>query len=539
MADLKSIVKNKILDEVIGRRKSCSSEGGRLQWKVLILDDMTLKIISSCLTMSQLASEGVSSAEHIHKHREPNSLAEAIYFVTPNKQNVNDILDDIKCKNYRAFEIMFTETCPTSTLNHLFSRVKSPSLIKSCKQVYLSFIPLETRNLVHGIARGIDAYTMSLKSILPPLETSTSDDPNQSIEEYGNNLMDQMAEKLATLCNTLSGKPSFCFQKDCSYTGPFAHRVSEKFKSIKESGDETAGNSNGNSAADSKLNRYQVLILDRGFDLTSCLVHDMHYQSIAYDILGDDKIEVHKQTYSHTDPNGAISPHQLDYTDGIWEDLKHKHIAEVFEVFPEMVRKDKVKEDARKADEGKIDMKKLKKDVQELTEERKRRKQLAVHTGITDNLSEKIDFLKIPSLCEVEQGLASGGTMSDLFAGGSRQENFNKLIMDKEICQTDKIRLLCIYILSKSGINEKTITSLIGNSQNIEKDTIDLFKNLSYYGCKFGGAEDSNKPLGLQLKNSGYKRRNAINPFPDRIGTQWIPVLKDLIGGIIDNINTI
>ena len=172
MADLQEIVRQRILNEVVGLRKGNSSHSEKLQWKLLIVDDITLKVVSACLQMAQLATEGVSNVEHIHKHREPNSLSEAIYFVTPNTKNIDAILLDVNDKFYKAFHIMFSETCPKSLLNCVLSKVTRPNLIKSCKQVYLSFIPVEKH-----------VYSISVKPILPPLDPSSSEAANKGITE--------------------------------------------------------------------------------------------------------------------------------------------------------------------------------------------------------------------------------------------------------------------------------------------------------------------------------------------------------------------
>ena len=512
--DLKTIVSNKILSEVIEKRPT-SSHKTKLQWKVLILDDVTLRMVSTCLTMSQLAAEGVSSVEHVHKHREANSLAEGIFFMSPTKKNVTALLDDIKHKFYRSFRIMFTETCPNSILSSLFSKVGPTNLIKGCKEVYLSFIPIEKH-----------VFSLSMKPILKP--SLTDDEGSQGITNYCSNLMEQMAEKLATLCVTLGGQPSLCFQKKCKYTGQFANLVNDKIKTIKEAEGEVSGS--GSSSADSKVNQYQVLILDRGFDLISCLVHDMYYQAVSYDILGGDKIEVDKQAYTYLD-DGQQKVHQLEDTDSIWEELKHKHIADVFEILPEMLRKEKRKEDDRKNEGTKTDMKQLKKDVQGLTKDRKRRKELSIHTGITDNLNVKIEHKKIaPDLCEVEQGLATGGRMSKLFTGGTMQEKFLRLIMDREIDQADKIRLLCLYIFYENGIPEQKLKSYMSNAQITDQVHHDIFKNLSHYGYSFtAGVETNTEQLSVPLQNKTH-RRNAPHSSSQQVGTSWVPVLKDLIG---------
>lgn len=517
MADLKKVVSEKILEEIVGKRKDGSSSGGKLQWKVLIVDDLTVKIVSSTLTMAQLASEGVSNVQHIQKYRGPNTSADAIFFVVPNKKNIDEILYDIKKKNFRAFNIMFSESCPKPLLDSFMQKVSHPQLIKSCKEVYISFVPVEKQ-----------VYSMSMKSFLPPPPNNSNDDSNQELETFASNLMDEMAEKLATLCSSVGGDPFFCYQNGCHYTATFAQNVSNRLSSMKPSESGPSSNAKGNQL----LNRYPVLILDRGFDLISCFIHDLYYQAIAYDILGDDKIEVDKQIYNHRDENGENVPHQLDNTDSIWEELKHRHLADAFTGFTRIVKSEKSKEDQKKSGAGKTDMKKLKRDVQELTRDRRRRREMKVHGDITENLSMRVEYRKIALLenaigvCEVEEGLVTKNIIGQLIGGAQPKENFMKLLLDKDIDEVDKIRLLAIYILAENVNKEETIATCIQQAQNIKQSDMELFRNLFNY--KFSSDPDSGrKTLGVQLQ---HKTRRKGRSSQNIVGTKWVPVLKDLIG---------
>jgi syntaxin-binding protein 1 len=373
---------------------------------------------------------------------------------------------------------------------------------------------------------------MSMKSILPPVDESAMNNSDNGIGGYASKCMDEMAEQLATLCYTLGGQPTLWYQNGCSYTQPFSHKVRERLIDMKTSEVKNTTSGATNQATDTKITQYPVLILDRGFDLISCLVHDMYYQAISYDVLGGDKIELEKQTYNHTENNGEITSHQLDDTDSIWDKFKHTHVAEVFKAFPTMVKDAKKKEDARNSEEGKTNMKQLKRDVQELTKDKKHRTELKVHGGITHNLNGKIQYNNIATICDVEQELVTKGIMSKILPGNAPKDNFERQLINKEMSKADKIRLLCIYILSENGIPDHELKAYISNAQTIGDDK-EVFENLSHYIVS-SDVEDGKKKLGVQLQNKTKRRKceriGAANPDPNLFGTKWIPVLKDLIG---------
>merc|ERR1711892_879761 len=113
---LKTLVGNKIMNDVIRATVAAHNKTpGRMEWRVLVVDTLSMKMVSACTKMHELSAEGITIVETVTKKREPMPAMEAIYLITPSEDSVRGLLGDFTSQNrttYKAAHVYFTEACP-------------------------------------------------------------------------------------------------------------------------------------------------------------------------------------------------------------------------------------------------------------------------------------------------------------------------------------------------------------------------------------------------------------------------------------------
>lgn len=515
---LRTLVKNRLLQDVF-EAASNKSDG----WKILVVDDSSMEVISSCVGMYDIMERRVTLVESLARKRAPFPDKGVIYLMEPTEASIARLLDD-----YANKKVLYG---PNVFLFFLH-RLPDPFLekIKYCRPLVKRVKALSEIN-VDFLAKEDRGFTFKMRDSFGPLYSRQG---ASKIEEL-------IATKLVTVCATLNEYPHIRFSKSSKVCDGLANLFHTKMDSFVAANPSWWYHGGGKDAQQSQRDRGVLLLLDRADDCMAPLMHDFNYQSMVYDVLTmkGDRITTQAET-SEDATETSDKDFLLDEKDELWVELRGKHIAQVIETLSSRIREIMNSSTGnslnKKSDEegGKMSMTEMAAALKALPEYREIMAKLSQHMHISHECMDVFSKESLMDLSEIEQTLATG--LDD----EGRQPKMSEIIDRVELCLRKmkdpkaRVRLILIATLSPNGLNYDDRNRLL-DAADFSRSDSQIVDNLKVMGAKMGGQskEKSTKSGGLFGSLMGGDSGDDEEEDSEFTASRFKPLLKNILKALL------
>ncbi|KAK7252658.1 hypothetical protein RIF29_36764 [Crotalaria pallida] len=516
--NLKQITRERLLHEMLRSTKTGDSKS---KWKVLIMDKLTVKIMSHSCKMTDLTSEGVSLVEDINKRRQPLRDMDSIYFIQPTRENVIMFLSDMSGKTplYKKAFVFFSSTISRELVMDIKKDTTVLPRLGALREMNLEYFAIDSQGFITNNERALE-------------ELFGYEENNHK----GVACLNVMAKRIATVFASLREFPSIRFRAakslDTTTITTFRDLIPTKL---------AAGVWDCLMKYKRSIPNFpqtetcEMLIIDRSIDQIAPVIHEWTYDAMCHDLLN---MEGNK--YVREVPHKCGAPPEkkevlLEDHDPIWLELRHTHIADASERLHEKITSFKSKNKAAQIqhgsrDSGEMSTRDLQKMVQALPQYSEQIDKLSLHIEIAGKINSIIRESGLRELGQLEQ---------DLVFGDAGMKDVIKFFTTKEdTTRENKLRLLMILAAiypekfkGEKGQNLMKVARLTDEDMNV-------VNNLRMVGGQPDTKKRSTGAFGLKFDI--HKKKRAARK--DRTGeeqlwhlSRFYPIIEELIERLSKN----
>lgn len=440
-------------------------------WKILIVDDISMKVISAAVGMYDIMERKITLVESLEKKRAPFKDMSAIYILAPTKDSIRLLVQDFSDKSKILYGtnifVFFLGPIPSQLLSEIKQCKHLIKRLKALSEINVDFLVKEQRAFTLDISTPFSGYFLRSSGI--PAEVP-------------------LAEKLVTICATMNEYPYIRYKQSSGICSSLATLFKMKMDEFTGANPSWWYHGSGKSDNPSQeRERSTFLLLDRSSDCLTPLMHDFNYQPMVHDLL---KMEGDKITYGAEASDDPTKKEDKDVLlnekDKLWVELRGKHIAQVIEILSGRINeicKSSTSSAFSGGGDGNMSLSQLASALKALPEYREVMSKLSQHMHIAHECMDEFNRHGLMDLSDIEQTLATGkdddGRAPKLSEMISRVEG--SLLRMREV--KDRLRLVLIATISQNGLSSADRDRLLRAAQ-LGRDELLVLDSLSKLGIQ-------------------------------------------------------
>ncbi|EOD21796.1 Sec1, SM superfamily protein [Emiliania huxleyi CCMP1516] len=439
---LRDRARQRLVSEVFGtlRAMPCGA--------VLLVDGVTMPVISSLFRVSELMEAGVHLVEHItmrgpdgnYLRRQQLTSLPALYFLTPSVESLGRLIDDFrnpKAPAYASAHLFFSSRVSDALVAKLKASPAMPR-VRSFKEVHLEFS-----------LREADLFAVSPSPGAPSaLATLFRIDTDKPAKRARLHEVHKIGTSLATLFTTLGAAP-IVRAATSAVAAAIACATQEKLDALDRAGALPAVEEAASGAPPPLL-----LVLDRAFDPLSPLLHEFTYQAMVHDLLPVAEGDRYRYTYVGNSGQSLSKEVLLNEADPLWLRYRHMHIADLtVELDADYKAFLRDNEASAGLASGNADLSEMAAGLRAMPKFQEAMGRWSLHISLVSELVSRYEAFGLEAAALLEQAMACGSS-PDGKPCTSPLADLRSLLADDATARSpiDALRLLMVYVVTQEGI---------------------------------------------------------------------------------------
>eukprot|EP00980_Cylindrotheca_fusiformis_P017848 scaffold5653_cov147-Cylindrotheca_fusiformis.AAC.10 len=514
---LLEVVQTRFLNDVFDTAKAAHSG-----WKVLIVDDPSMKVISSAVGMYDIMERQISLVESLDKKRAPFKDMAAIYILSPKSDSVQKLVADYSDKTKLLYGdavfVYFLGPVPRKLLETITQCKPLIKRLKALSEINVDFLVKEDRAYKLDVSKDFSSYYLK---------------PAGSAGEKA------IASKLVTLCASLNEYPYIRYNRSSGICSSLASIFKSRMDKFVAANPDWWYHGSGNSGKQStELERSTILLLDRASDCLTPLMHDFTYQAMVQDLLtlDGDKITVEVESADNPDKydNKDVL---LNDKDKLWVELRGKHIAEVIEILSTRIS-ETVNSGSGNALGGTgkdVSLSELASALKALPEYREVMAKLSQHMHISRACMDKFTAEGLMDLSELEQTLATGVDEDGVKVKPDDLVAMTERSLLRMRDSKERLRLVLIATISQSDGFTSSDRDRLLRAAKLDRDQLLALEAASRLGSGAGVPERKKKKKGGGLFSKLKGTDSEDEDESEYASSRYVPMLKDILNELVTN----
>ncbi|KAI4720770.1 Sec1-like protein [Aureobasidium sp. EXF-10727] len=453
------------------------------QWKVLVLDDASKKLLDNVLHPDDILNESITNIEKIEDRRPKNPDVDAIYLITPQTHIVDCVMADLDRRRYRKTNLIWTSLLPPHMKERLDKSSVAREQITIFRVLNIDFFPRESHLVTFR-----DPWSFPI--LFHPA-------CNNLIRQH----MEDLAQKIVGVCVALGEFPDIRYYRPRSPTHEASVLCSHLARFVQEELNLYA-NFHKDFPPPSNRPRATLYITDRSMDVFAPLLHEFTYQAMAHDLLPireGDKI-TYKTVVNQGTPKQEEKDYEISEKDRIWVENRHLHMKDTIEKLMGDFQKfiDENPHFTKESDpSGMNGLNTIKDMLAGLPQFEEMKGAYSLHLGMAQECMDLFQRHKLPDMASVEQILATG-LDEDYKKPKHVTDQVVRTLDDDAIVLPDRLRLIALYLIYKDGLLPADLVKLLLHAQ-LPPQHAEMLHNLSLLGIRTSRNLKDSRPPPIPL----------------------------------------